>query len=66
MAKSKKNTDTIKEVRNPFTNKLLKEVWVTGKGVFRRNTTYKTYNSIKNNSLLTQSDINNINWDKSK
>ena len=68
MAKKKTNPSkgVIKAVRHPLTRKLMKEIWVTKKGLFRRNTVYKTYNSITNNSLLMKSDLNNINWTKSK
>lgn len=66
MAKVSKTTGSVKEVRHPFTNKLMKEVWVTGKGMFQRNTVYKVYNSVRNYEQLNKSDLNKIDWNKSK
>ena len=47
----------VKEVRD-INRKLLKEITNKGKK-YRRNSTYKTYNSVEGNELLNQSDIGN-------
>mgnify|MGYP000654553496 CR=1 FL=1 len=47
----------VKEVRD-INSKLLKEITIKGKK-YRRNSTYKTYNSVEGNELLNQSDIGN-------
>ena len=48
----------VKEARD-INGKLLKEVINKGKK-YRRNSTYKTYNSVKGNELLNKSDIRNF------
>lgn len=64
--KVNKSTGIVKEVRHPFTQKLMKEVWVTNKGLYRRNSVYKTYNSVDKNTQLKDTDLNSINWNKCK
>lgn len=63
--KINKITGVIKELRHPFTTKIIKEVYVNGKGLYRRNNIYKNYNSIKTNKILLEQDLNKINWNKS-
>ena len=52
----------VKQIHHPMTNKMLKSVKVNGK-VYRYNSTYKTYNSVKGNELLHKSDVDNIRYE---
>lgn len=68
MAKGKprigKYSQSVKELRHPETNKILKSIWVRDKGEYRRNYVYKVYNSVSDYGQLKKSDLENINWNK--
>jgi hypothetical protein len=49
----------IKEIRNPFSNKIIECVKV-GKETYHRNNVYKTYNSSNHNDLLHKSNKKSI------
>lgn len=63
-----RNVDTdadghyVKKLRHPGTDKFVKTVEVEGKGTYDYNPAYKTYNSRRDNELLTSKDVAKIKW----
>ena len=57
--------NSVKIVRNPFTNVIMNEVYVNGKGIFRRNRIYNVYNSVLDYEQLKETDLVNIDYNKS-
>lgn len=55
-----------KKVKMPMGGKALSDLFIIDKGVFRWNPSYKTYNSVEDNSILYDTDLDKINWSKSK
>lgn len=66
MSNYSKQIGSVTEVRHPLTKKIVKEVWLKEKGLYRKNTTYKVYNSVDNYEQLKLSDLPDIIWDKCK
>lgn len=54
-----------KKIQSPLTGKYCTDLYINGKGIFRWNTAYKVYNSVKNYDQLKKKDVTNINWNKS-
>lgn len=54
------------KLRHPKTDKLIKNVYINGKGLFSWNNVYHVYNNDKNNDQLTSKDIWRINYSKSE
>lgn len=54
------NAGIVKSVYCPWTNRRCETIEVTGKGWYRRNNVWGTYNSIKSNDLLGENDVPNI------
>lgn len=55
-----------RKIRHPYTKKLVNDIYIRGKGIYRWNNVYHTYNSLKNNELLYSTDMKTISWNSSK
>lgn len=54
-----------KMIKNPYTGKRMREVFVAGVVCYRWNSAYRVYNSVVNFEQLRQNDVAKIDWRKS-